>query len=49
MKDVYICACCGFVSTRLSEFKIVGHYDNGEVVYSCKDCRPLSQKTAGTK
>lgn len=40
MKEIYICGCCGFVSTKLSEFKMVDLDEMGNPVYACKQCPP---------
>ena len=45
MKEIYICECCGFVSTKLSEFKMVGLDEIGNPVYACKQCPPFAKNT----
>ena len=45
MREIYICVCCGFVSTKLSEFKMVGLDEMGNPVYACKQCPPFAEGT----
>jgi len=44
MQSKYVCECCGYVSEKLSSFKIVGFDQSKNPVYSCYQCPPFFKK-----